>query len=276
MQGGAFKSLRLRYKNTPKISRVEPADRLIASMMEHSMSCVRRRLIGLVLAFVCAAAACQKEPARDAGPAAPARSGPSPATPADPASPPPRPRIVAFGDSLTAGLGLLEQEAFPALLQRKIDDAGYEFEVVNAGVSGDTSAGALRRLDWALQGDVKVLIVAFGGNDGLRGLPVSQMKENLSNIIDNARQRNIVVILAGMEAPPNFGQEYATQFRQAFRDVALNKRVLFLPFLLNHVAGKPELNQADGIHPNQQGTQIVADSVWAILEPLLDQMSGAS
>jgi acyl-CoA thioesterase I len=244
-------------------------------MIEHSMSCVRRRLIGLFLVLVCAAAGCQKEPAREA-PATPARSASSPATPADPDAPPPRPRIVAFGDSLTAGLGLLEQEAYPALVQRKIDAAGYEFEVVNAGVSGDTSAGALRRLDWALQGDVKVLIVAFGGNDGLRGLPVSQMKENLSNIIDNARERNIVVILAGMEAPPNFGQEYATQFRQAFRDVALNKRVLFLPFLLNNVAGKPELNQADGIHPNQQGTQIVADSVWAILEPLLDQMSGAS
>jgi len=183
---------------------------------------------------------------------------------------------VAFGDSLTIGLGLLEQEAYPALLQNKINEAGYQFEVVNAGVSGDTSAGGLRRLDWALEGNVKVLIVAFGGNDGLRGLPVPQMKENLSQIIDRARERSIVVILAGMEAPPNFGQEYATGFRQAFRDVALNKRVLFIPFLLNNVAGKPELNQADGIHPNQQGTQIVADTVWSVLEPLLDQMSGAS
>ena len=148
--------------------------------------------------------------------------------------------------------------------------------MINAGVSGDTTAGALRRLDWALEGDVRVLIVAFGGNDGLRGLPVSQMKENLSSIIDKGRERNVIVILAGMEAPPNFGQEYATQFRQAFRDVALQKRVLFLPFLLNNVAGKPELNQADGIHPNQQGTRIVADNVWTVLEPLLDQMSGAS
>src|SRR5688572_12749203 len=238
------------------------------------MRWLRRSGIALCLIAVCGAAAgCQKEPAREA---TPARNAPSPATPSDPDAPPARPRIVAFGDSLTVGLGLLEQEAYPALLQRKIDQAGYQFEVVNAGVSGDTSAGALRRLDWALEGDVKVLIVAFGGNDGLRGLPVSQMKENLSNIIDEARERNIIVILAGMEAPPNFGQEYATQFRQAFRDVALSKRVLFLPFLLNNVAGKPELNQGDGIHPNQQGTQIVADSVWAILEPLLDQMSGAS
>ena len=195
---------------------------------------------------------------------------------ADPDAPPPRPRIVAFGDSLTIGLGLLEQEAYPALLQKKIDDAGYQFEVVNAGVSGDTSAGGVRRLDWALEGNVKVLIVGFGGNDGLRGLPVGQLKENLSKIIDQARERGIVVILAGMEAPPNFGQEYATQFRGAFRDVALQKRVLFIPFLLNNVAGKSELNQADGIHPNQQGAQIVADTVWSVLEPLLDQMSGAS
>jgi acyl-CoA thioesterase-1 len=200
----------------------------------------------------------------------------SPATPADPDAPPARPRIVAYGDSLTAGLGLLEQEAYPAILQRKIDAAGYKFEVVNAGLSGDTSAGGVRRLDWALEGEVRVLVVAFGGNDGLRGLPVSQMKENLRTIISKARERNAIVILAGMEAPPNFGQEYASSFRQAFRDVALAERVLFIPFLLNNVAGKSELNQADGIHPNQQGAQIVADTVWAVLEPLLDQMTGAS
>ena len=239
------------------------------------MSCTRRCLLVLVLGTLGIAGGCRKE-APPEPPASQPRSAPSPVTPADPDAPPARPRIVAFGDSLTVGLGLLEQEAYPALLQRKIDEAGYQFEMINAGVSGDTSAGALRRLDWALEGDVKILIVAFGGNDGLRGLPVTQMKENLSAIIDKARERNVVVMLAGMEAPPNFGQEYATQFRQAFRDVALKKRVLFLPFLLNNVAGKPELNQADGIHPNQQGTQIVADNVWTVLEPLLDQISGAS
>ena len=238
------------------------------------MRCPRRFLLVFVLATLSVAAGCQKQAPSE--PATEPRSAPSPVTPADPDAPPRRPRIVAFGDSLTVGLGLLEQEAYPALLQRKIDEAGYQFEMINAGVSGDTSAGALRRLDWALEGDVKVLIVAFGGNDGLRGLPVTQMKENLSSIIDKARERNAVVILAGMEAPPNFGQEYATQFRQAFRDVALKHRVLFLPFLLNNVAGKPELNQPDGIHPNQHGTQIVADNVWAVLEPLLDQLSGAS
>jgi acyl-CoA thioesterase I len=239
------------------------------------MSCTRRSLLVLALAMVWIAGGCRKEAPPEPAASQP-RSEPSPVTPADPDAPAARPRIVAFGDSLTVGLGLLEQEAYPALLQRKIDAAGYQFEVINAGVSGDTSAGAVRRLDWALEGDVKVLIVAFGGNDGLRGLPVTQMKENLSAIIDKARERNVVVILAGMEAPPNFGQEYATQFRQAFRDVALQKRALFLPFLLNSVAGKPELNQADGIHPNQQGTQIVADNVWTVLEPLLDQLSGAS
>ena len=228
---------------------------------------------GLVALACLGAAGCRGDSKE---PSAASREAAAATVPADPDAPPARPRIVAFGDSLTIGLGLLEQEAYPALLQNKINEAGYQFEVVNAGVSGDTSAGGLRRLDWALEGNVKVLVVAFGGNDGLRGLPVPQMKENLSQIIDRARERSIVVILAGMEAPPNFGQEYATGFRQAFRDVALNKRVLFIPFLLNNVAGKPELNQADGIHPNQQGTQIVADTVWSVLEPLLDQMSGAS
>ena len=233
----------------------------------------RSILAGLVAFAFLGAAGCRGNTRE---PSAASREAAAAAVPADPDVPPARPRIVALGDSLTIGLGLLEQEAYPALLQRKIDEAGYKFEVINAGVSGDTSAGGLRRLDWALEGDVKVLIVGFGGNDGLRGLPASQMKDNLSEIIDRARERSIVVILAGMEAPPNFGQEYATQFRQAFRDVALQKRVLFIPFLLNNVAGKPELNQADGIHPNQQGTQIVADTVWSVLQPLIDQMSGVS
>jgi acyl-CoA thioesterase I len=225
----------------------------------------------------CLFAACSDRSASDGGPSAQAApAAVSPATRADPDAAPARPRIVAIGDSLTAGLGLLEQEAYPALLQRKIDEAGYKFEVVNAGLSGDTSAGGVRRLDWALDGDVKVLIVAFGGNDGLRGLPVAQMKENLSAIIRKARERGAVVILAGMEAPPNFGQEYGTAFRQAFRDVALSERVLFIPFLLNNVAGKSDLNQPDGIHPNQQGAAIVAHTVWTALEPLLDQMSGTS
>ena len=183
------------------------------------------------------------------------------------------PRVVALGDSLTAGLGLVESQAYPALLQRKIEADGYKFEVVNAGVSGDTTAGGLRRLDWALEGDVKVLIVALGGNDGLRGLSVGEMKQNLTKIIQAARERNILVILAGMEAPPNYGEEYATAFRGAFRDVAREQRVLFIPFLLDKVAGQAPLNQGDGIHPNAQGAAVVSETVWAVLRPVLDQMS---
>jgi acyl-CoA thioesterase-1 len=183
---------------------------------------------------------------------------------------------VVLGDSLTAGLGLLETQSFPHLLQQKIDEEGYEFEVENAGVSGDTSAGGLRRLDWALQGQVRVLIVALGANDGLRGLSAADMKRNLSEIIDRAQERGIVVILAGMEAPPNYGQEYATAFRQAYREVALKHQVVFIPFLLDKVAGQSPLNQSDGIHPNAEGARIIAATVWSVLKPLLDQLAVAS
>jgi acyl-CoA thioesterase-1 len=184
-----------------------------------------------------------------------------------------RPKIVCLGDSLTAGLGLLETQSYPHLLQKKIDEDGFQYEVDNAGVSGDTSAGGLRRLDWALQENVRVLVLALGANDGLRGLSVAEMKQNLGKIIETAQARNVGVILAGMEAPPNYGTEYATAFRQAYREVALRYRVLFIPFLLDKVAGVPSLNQADGIHPNPEGAAIVADTVWAVLKPLLDQIS---
>jgi acyl-CoA thioesterase-1 len=187
-----------------------------------------------------------------------------------------RPQIVILGDSITAGYGLLESEAYPFLLQQKVDEDGYNYEVVAEGVSGDTSAGGLRRLDWALQGNVKVLILELGANDGLRGLPVDEMKQNLTTIIERARQRNIVVILTGMEAPPNYGAEYVKAFRSAFSEIAVTQRVLFIPFLLDKVAGEAALNQADGIHPNQEGSKIVADTVWPTLRSLLDQMAAAS
>jgi acyl-CoA thioesterase-1 len=180
---------------------------------------------------------------------------------------------VFLGDSLTAGLGLVETQSYPGLLQERMDADGFKFEVVNAGVSGDTSAGGLRRLDWALQEDVRILVVALGANDGLRGLSVKDMKQNLGQIIEAARAKGVLVILAGMEAPPNYGVEYAASFRQAYRDLALQHRVLFVPFLLDKVAGQPALNQADGIHPNAQGAAIVADTVWSVLKPLLDQIS---
>jgi acyl-CoA thioesterase-1 len=184
-----------------------------------------------------------------------------------------RPKIVVLGDSLTAGLGLLETQSYPHLLQEKIDRDGFSYEVVNAGVSGDTTAGGLRRLDWSLQEDVRVLVVALGGNDGLRGLPAAEMKQNLAKIIETARAKNIAVVLAGMEAPPNYGPEYAASFRQVYRDLARQYHVLFVPFLLDKVAGQAALNQADGIHPNPEGAAIVADTVWNVLKPLLDQIS---
>ena len=182
---------------------------------------------------------------------------------------------MALGDSLTAGYGLNESQAYPALLQQKLDAEGYKFEVVNAGVSGDTSAGGLRRLDWSLQGDVKVLIVALGGNDGLRGLPVVEMQRNLTKIIETARARGIIVILAGIEAPPNYGPEYVNAFRTAFGDLAREQHVVFIPFLLDKVAGLPELNLGDGIHPNERGAVIVSDTVWKALKPVLTKVSAA-
>lgn len=180
-----------------------------------------------------------------------------------------RPRIVVLGDSLTAGLGLDPADAFPAVIERWLRERGYDFEVVNAGVSGDTTAGGVRRLDWVLDEHVRVLVVALGGNDGLRGLPVDQMRRNLETIIRQARRRGVVVVLAGMEAPPNLGEEYTREFRQVFRDLARTYRVAFVPFLLEGVAGDPALNQADGIHPNAAGARRVAENVWRVLEPLL-------
>ena len=179
------------------------------------------------------------------------------------------PRVVVLGDSLTAGLGLEPEQAYPSLLQRRLRTQGYAYEVVNAGVSGDTSAGGVRRLDWALEGNVRVLVVALGGNDGLRGLPVDQMKKNLSEIITRGQQKGARVVLAGMEAPPNYGPAYTAAFRQAYRDLAREYTVPLVPFLLDGVAGVPALNNADGIHPNPEGARIVERTVWRALEPVL-------
>jgi acyl-CoA thioesterase-1 len=144
-----------------------------------------------------------------------------------------------------------------------------DFAVVNAGVSGDTSAGGLRRLDWSLEGDVRVLVLALGANDGLRGLPVADMKKNLAAILQRARQKNVAVILAGMEAPPNNGPDYTAAFRRVFADLADEYDVTFVPFLLQGVAGDASLNQGDGIHPNVRGAEIIAELVWKELEPML-------
>jgi acyl-CoA thioesterase-1 len=184
-----------------------------------------------------------------------------------------RPRIVAFGDSLTVGLGVRPQEAYPARLQQRVDEAGLNYEVVNAGVSGETSAGGLRRLDWVLQGDVRALILALGANDGLRGLPPEQLRRNLAQMIETAQARGIAVVLAGMEAPPNFGRAYVVEFREVFPELASQYRTALVPFLLEGVAGLGSMNQSDGIHPNAQGAALVADNVWAVLRPVLEKTS---
>ncbi len=230
-------------------------------------------LFCVTLASGCGGTAEEREPS---APASPPPASPPARTASTTAPKEARPRVVVLGDSLTAGLGLPETEAYPALLQQKIDAAGYRFEVVNAGVSGDTTAGGVRRLDWSLEGDVRVLILALGANDGLRGLPVSQMKANMERVITSAKARGITVILAGMEAPPNYGPEYTAGFRNVYRDLAREHDLVLIPFLLDRVAGISTLNQGDGIHPNRQGAAIMADTVWTALRPVLEKASTSS
>ena len=237
---------------------------------------MRPVVLSLTVAGLLFGAACRdaSKAANDSAPAAPVLSERWPEAPEGRRES--NGRIVFLGDSLTAGLGLAADASYPARLQRRLDEEGYRYEVVNAGVSGDTSAGGLRRLDWSLEGDVRILVVALGANDGLRGLPPEELKKNLSAILDRAAARGIPVVLAGMEAPPNNGPEYTRQFRAAYADLAKTHTVRFVPFLLQGVAGLAELNQADGIHPNARGAQLVADRVWSTLEPMLARAGAVS
>jgi acyl-CoA thioesterase-1 len=183
-----------------------------------------------------------------------------------------KPKIIAFGDSLTAGFGLAEKESYPYLLQEKLRSDGFDYEVVNAGVSGDTSLGGLERADWVLEQDnAKILILELGANDLLRGVPVASMKTNLEKIIQKAKAKNIKILLCGMLAPPTMGAQYQREFVKAFPDLATEHKVEFLPFLLENVATVKELNQADGIHPNPQGTKIMTDNVYQALKPMLEK-----
>jgi len=179
--------------------------------------------------------------------------------------------IVFLGDSLSAGSGVKPQQAFPSLVQEKIRERGLPYEVVNAGIGGDTTAGGLRRLDWLLQRKIDVLVLELGGNDGLRGLPVKNIKANLQAMIDKAKAKHpeVKIVIAGMQMPPNVGAQYAQEFRQVFYDVAQENNATMIPFLLEGVGGLREYNQPDLIHPNPQGHKIVADVVWKTLEPLL-------
>ncbi|MEQ1604950.1 MAG: arylesterase [Pyrinomonadaceae bacterium] len=181
-----------------------------------------------------------------------------------------RPKIIAFGDSLTAGFGLAEKESYPYLLQEKLKADGFDYEVVNAGVSGDTTLGGLERSDWVLEQDnAQILILELGANDLLRGIPVEKMKENLDKIIRKAKAKNLKILFCGMLAPPTMGAQYQRDFLQAFPDLATEHKIEFLPFLLDSVATIKELNQADGIHPNPEGEKIMTDNVYKALKPLL-------
>jgi acyl-CoA thioesterase-1 len=177
--------------------------------------------------------------------------------------------IVALGDSLTAGLGVSPDEAYPAVLEARLRREGFDYRVVNAGVSGDTSAGGLRRIDWALKQRPDVVIVALGANDGLRGQPPEALRANLTRIVERARRGGARVLLAGMRLPPNYGDEYTRAFEAVYPAVARASGVVLAPFLLDGVAGNRRLNQADGIHPTAQGQRVIADRLWPYLKPLL-------
>lgn len=180
-----------------------------------------------------------------------------------------RPKIIAFGDSLTAGLGLTAEETYPAQLQKLLDAKAYRYEVVNAGVSGDTTAGGVRRIDWVMDGQVKFIVLELGANDILRGQPIPALKENLSKIIESAQSKGATVILTGMEAPTNSGPEYRLEVHNAYPDLAEKYKLPFLPFILKGIAGVESLNQEDLSHPNATGAKILAQNVFEILEPLL-------
>ncbi len=182
--------------------------------------------------------------------------------------------VLALGDSLTAGYGLPAQASFPARLEQRLKAAGLEVRVVNAGVSGDTSAGGLARLDWALADRPSVAIVELGANDGLRGLDPGQTARNLDAIVATLQGRGVRVLLAGMLAPPNLGREYGDAFRQAYREVAARRQVPLYPFFLDGVAGDPRLNQKDGLHPTAEGVTVIVERIAPWVIPLLRQEGG--
>ncbi|MEP6690326.1 MAG: arylesterase [Gemmatimonadaceae bacterium] len=230
---------------------------------------MRFRLEWLVVVVVTATAACGSEGKKTS--AEPARADGAAATDSRTAATPPRRQIVFMGTSLTAGLGLEPEQAFPALIGQRIDSLGLSYGVRNAGVSGETSAGALRRIGWVLHDTIDVLVLETGANDGLRGLGTSAMTANIQSILDSVTRAKpqASVFLAEMNAPPNMGARYTAAFHQAFVDLSKKNGVTLIPFLLAGVAGIPALNQPDGIHPNVRGEEIVAENVWRVLAPAL-------
>lgn len=178
--------------------------------------------------------------------------------------------IIVFGDSIAAGYGLDSDQAFPAFIQEKVDDSGLNYRVINAGLSGETSAGGLRRVDWILQRQADIFILELGGNDGLRGIDPDLTKQNLRGIMQKVRSANpeVKILLAGMEAPPNMGDTYTNHFREIFKKLSEEADV-FMPFILEDVAGISELNLPDGIHPTEEGHRIIANNLWEYLRPML-------
>lgn len=187
-------------------------------------------------------------------------------------------KIIFFGNSLTAAYGLDPSEGFPAIIQDRLDSLGYRYQVVNAGLSGETSAGGNERVEWVLQQDVDIFVLELGGNDGLRGIDPAVTYSNLQAIIDKVRTKapETQIVLAGMEAPPNMGKAYTDAFRENYRRLARENDLPLIPFLLAGVGGVAELNLPDGIHPNARGQEIVAENVWQVLQPLLKKSAQAT
>jgi acyl-CoA thioesterase-1 len=204
------------------------------------------------------------------GPSGPSGTSGTQGTPGTPRTADTLPRIVALGDSLTSGRGIARDEAYPAILQDRLDEAGLRFEVINAGRSGATSGDGARRLSGALAGDVRVLIVALGANDGLRGVAVERVKSNLSGIITEARARGISVLLCGMEALPLYGLDYSIEFHRVYSDLAREFEIPLVPFMLTGVIGHEEMMQRDRIHPTAAGARLIADNIWPYLKPLAE------
>jgi acyl-CoA thioesterase-1 len=221
----------------------------------------------LIALLLVAGAGCERR--------APPASAPQAATPSllqpSPADENAAPVILMLGDSLTAGFGLPSELAYPALVQERLEARGYPHRVVNAGVSGDTSAGGLSRLDWLLRQRVDIVLLALGANDGLRGQDPDAMRGNLAAVIERVQARGIRVVLAGMQMPANYGLDYTRRFAGVYPELARRYKVPLIPFLLEGVALNGDLNQADGIHPNSEGARVVADTVWNALEPLLER-----
>jgi acyl-CoA thioesterase-1 len=240
------------YASVPKTSPMRPA---------------RLSLVGL---FALALTACTSNSSSSETAKAPAATAAAPAA-SQPAATTGKKRLLFFGNSLTAGYGVEPDEAFPALIGDKIDSLKLSYEVINAGLSGETTAGGRSRVGWILRQPVDVFVLELGGNDGLRGLPLTATRENLQGIIDTVRARSpqAQIVLAGMQIPPNMGQAYATDFKAIYQEIATKNKLVLIPFLLEGVGGDRKLNQADGIHPTPAGHRIVARTVFAILQPLL-------